>query len=563
MTTLAAPPRARSPLAGPSPREDNIRFAKFVLLVNGLIPGALLAWDYFHGSLGADPPNFVVRTTGMITLVFLALSLLVTPLRKLTGFAPLFHFRRTLGLYAFFYGLVHFFSYFALEQYYNLAHTFAEIFMRLYLFIGYMALMLMIPLAATSFNATIKRLGPRRWKLLHSLTYLICTLGAIHFFLLQKSDKRLPILFFAIFGILFAYRLLAWALKPRTHAATTAADTGRWMGTLRVDRITSETPNVRTFRLVPTAGAALPFQYKPGQHLSLTLPIDGKNVYRSYTIASSPSRPGCCELTIKREDMGTASRHIHALKPGDTLAITAPSGRFTFTGENANAVALLAAGVGITPLMSILRYLTDRRWGGQIYLVYANKTQSDIIFKKELETLAAQHPNLHITHTLTRDTDPLWPGLRGRITPDLLTSTIPNLQQTPFYICGPTEMITATSALLRSLNVPEKNIFTESFGVLPSPIDYATAAAAFTVTFARSHKSAPVPNTKPLLLAAEELNVPIESECRSGSCGRCKCKLLAGSVTMANDEALSPADKRNGYILACQARPTADTTIDA
>jgi ferredoxin len=124
-------------------------------------------------------------------------------------------------------------------------------------------------------------------------------------------------------------------------------------------------------------------------------------------------------------------------------------------------------------------------------------------------------------------------------------------------------MITATSALLRSLNVPEKNIFTESFGVLPSPIDYATAAAAFTVTFARSHKSAPVPNTKPLLLAAEELNVPIESECRSGSCGRCKCKLLAGSVTMANDEALSPADKRNGYILACQARPTADTTIDA
>lgn len=562
MTTLAAPPRARTRLPAPSLREQNIRFAKFVLLVNGLVPGALLAWDYFHQRLGADPVNFAIRTTGMITLVFLALSLVVTPLRKLTGFAALFHFRRTLGLYAFFYACLHFLTFYALDQSLSLTRTFAEIFMRLYLLIGYAALMLMVPLAATSFNSTIKKLGPTRWKNLHRLTYLVCILGAIHFYMLQKSDKRLPWLFFIIFGLLFAYRLIAWALKPQA-ASPAATDTGRWNGQLRLHKITDETPNVRTFRLVPTSGNALPFQYQPGQHLSLTLPINGKNVYRSYTIASSPSRPGCCELTIKREDMGTASRHMHSLKEGDTLAITAPSGRFTFTGENASAVALLAGGVGITPLMSILRYLTDHRWGGQIYLIYANKTQSDIIFKNELESLAKNHPNLHISHTLTRDNDPAWTGLRGRITPDLLTQTIPHLTQIPCYICGPTEMITATSSLLRTLGVPEQNIFTESFGVVPSAMDYAGATATFTVTFARSQKSAPVPNTKPLLIAAEELNVPIDSECRSGSCGRCKCKLLAGSVTMANEEALTSADKRDHYILACQARPAQDVTIDA
>jgi ferredoxin len=124
-------------------------------------------------------------------------------------------------------------------------------------------------------------------------------------------------------------------------------------------------------------------------------------------------------------------------------------------------------------------------------------------------------------------------------------------------------MIAATTALLKSLHVPDQNIFTESFGAAPSAADFSNASATFLVSFARSHKQASVPNTKPLLLAAEELNVPIDYECRSGTCGRCKCKLLSGSVFMPNEEALTQEDKRQHYILTCQARPTADTTIDA
>jgi ferredoxin-NADP reductase len=342
-----------------------------------------------------------------------------------------------LGLYAFFYGLAHFLTFFALDQNLSVHRTLHEVFNRPYLVIGTAGLLMMVPLALTSFNVSIKSLGPKNWKRLHRLVYLVAIAGAIHFYMLQKADKRLPWAFFIAFGILFVYRLAAWALAAnRSPAAMAAATPSRWSGKLRVEKITAETPNVKTFRLAPLNGDSFPFNYQPGQHLSLTLPINGKNVYRSYTIASTPSRPGYCELTIKREDTGVASRHMHALQEGDILQIAAPSGRFTFTGNNANSVALLAAGVGITPLMAIIRYLTDHRWGGQIYLLYSSKTQSDIIFKSELDALAANHPNLHITHTLTRD--PAAPFHQGRISADLLAPSPTSRRPPATYAAPPT-----------------------------------------------------------------------------------------------------------------------------
>ncbi len=135
---------------------------------------------------------------------------------------------------------------------------------------------------------------------------------------------------------------------------------------------------MRTFRLVMPSGSKLPFDYLPGQYLTVKPEIDGKKVRRSYTIASSPSRSGYCELTIKREERGLVSRYMHdMLHEGSVLDITAPAGRFTFTGAEAEGIVMIAGGVGITPLMAKIRYLTDLAWSGTIHLIFSSSSEKN------------------------------------------------------------------------------------------------------------------------------------------------------------------------------------------
>jgi len=134
---------------------------------------------------------------------------------------------------------------------------------------------------------------------------------------------------------------------------------------LRVARIFQETVDVKTFRLVACHAGAIPFSYLPGQFLTLTLPTGEKPIRRSYTISSSPTQGYYCEITVKREDKGAGSRYLHdTVKEGDTLEVQAPSGKFIFTGKEADGVVLIGGGVGITPMMSIARALTDMSWSG-------------------------------------------------------------------------------------------------------------------------------------------------------------------------------------------------------
>ncbi len=544
----------------------DLRFAKFVLLVNGLVPGTLLLWDACHGQAGANPVNYAIRTTGLLALIFLCLSLLVTPLRKITGLNWLSHFRRLLGLYAFFYALTHFSIFFVLDRVMNVWDTFSEMVKRPYLIVGSLGLLAMAPLAATSTNYMIKRMGSKRWQALHRLAYVAAIAGVVHFYMLVKSDIRLPVAYGIVVGILLGYRAVGYSLRLSRKAAA-APDAGRWKGQLRVERIVRETPDVKTFRLVPPRRSAFPFAYLPGQYLTFSLQIGGKTVGRSYTIASAPSRPGYCEVTIKREEQGLVSRHMHdVVKEGDLLTIAAPGGKFTFTGAEGNRVVLLAAGVGITPLMSILRYLTDQKWNGQVDMVYSCKTARDIIFREELEALERRFPNLHLTQTLSRAEGTNWTGATGRIDAKLLTRVVPDLANVPVYMCGPAEMLTATGDLLRQLGVAEHNIRKESFGLKPaSPREEGAAsngAGEFTVTFSRSNKTAKIAGRRPILTLAEELGVGVDSECRAGICGTCKCRMISGSVEMETQDALTSDDRRNNLILLCQAHALEDVTVD-
>lgn len=186
----------------------NNQFSKLLLFVNALVPMALLLWDVYYKRAGANPLEYATRTTGMLALVFLLLTLAVTPVRKVFKLNWLIKFRRMLGLFAFFYGLLHFLTYIAFDRYFKLTTVPGDIASRRFIAVGMAAFFLMLPLAVTSTNRMVKRLGAKRWSKLHKLVYLAGAGGVIHFWMLVKSDIRLPLTFAFILLLLIAYRLL-------------------------------------------------------------------------------------------------------------------------------------------------------------------------------------------------------------------------------------------------------------------------------------------------------------------------------------------------------------------
>jgi methionine sulfoxide reductase heme-binding subunit len=189
-------------------------FAKLVVFVNSLIPLALLCWDAWTHQLGTNPQENAIRTTGMTALVFLMLCLAVTPARKISGWNFLSHFRRMLGLFAFFYGSVHLFIYFGLYQSFNVRAVLTDTLQRPFIFLGMTALLAMVPLAATSTNGIIKKMGSARWKRLHRLVYVAGIAGVLHYYFLVKADTNRPLAFAAVLAVLLGYRLSKRLASP-------------------------------------------------------------------------------------------------------------------------------------------------------------------------------------------------------------------------------------------------------------------------------------------------------------------------------------------------------------
>jgi len=199
---------------------------KPLVFVAGLAP---LAWmicgalQLFGASLGADPVKKLEHECGKTALNFLLLTLAVTPVRNLTGLPQLLRLRRMLGLFVFFYAVVHFSVYLVLDLELNLAVVGADIVKRPYITVGFTALLLLVPLALTSTNGMMRRLG-RRWQSLHRLIYLIAALAVWHFYWQVKRDVREPLLYMGMLALLFAYRLVRWrARSPPRGAHATAA----------------------------------------------------------------------------------------------------------------------------------------------------------------------------------------------------------------------------------------------------------------------------------------------------------------------------------------------------
>ncbi|MEZ4367545.1 MAG: ferric reductase-like transmembrane domain-containing protein [Kofleriaceae bacterium] len=447
-----------------SERLVTVGFAKVLLVVNALVPAALLVWGAQAGTLGVNPVSYALHTTGLLALLALISSLAITPLRRLTGWSRLIAVRRALGLLAFGYVLAHLGIYFVLDRELDVGGLLAEIWARQYLLIGAIGVLAMVPLAITSTDGMVARLGGRRWKLLHRLAYVAAGAGVVHFYLLVKSDVSRPRVFAIVLVGLLGYRAVAHyvdlrraARRPPAPRLAGATRPRFWSGRLRVAAIFDESADVRTFRLTAEDGGPLPFDYQAGQYLNLVLIIGEHRVRRSYTIASSPTRRDYCEVTIKRKADGWVSGHLHdTLAVGSTLQVAAPAGRFVFAGDaDVPRIVLLAGGVGITPMMSMIRSLTDRAWPGHIHLLYAVRTGGDVVFAEELRYLAARFPNLHVCVTISGDDD-AWTGDRGYISAELLRREVPELTSAPIWLCGPQPMMDAVTDPARARGCPRR-----------------------------------------------------------------------------------------------------------
>jgi sulfoxide reductase heme-binding subunit YedZ len=186
----------------------DVGFVKLVVFVNALVPLVLLLWDLYHKRVGPNPLQFVTTTTGMLTLIFLSLTVAITPIRKIFGINSLVKLRRMLGLFAFFYGSLHLLTYIWFDRSFNLRSVGPDVVGRPFILAGMLAFLLMVPLAITSTNKMVKRLGGKRWAKLHRLVYVAVIAGVVHFWMLVKSDIRLPLTFAFIVFFLLGYRLL-------------------------------------------------------------------------------------------------------------------------------------------------------------------------------------------------------------------------------------------------------------------------------------------------------------------------------------------------------------------
>jgi glycine betaine catabolism B len=354
---------------------------------------------------------------------------------------------------------------------------------------------------------------------------------------------------------------------------------------VRCARITDETADVKTFTFM--ADIPIRFSHKPGQFVTLNVNINGESILRSYSISSPPSRSHTLEITVKRvpaspdapqAPSGIVSNWLHDhLNVGDFIKLSGPFGKFTCAPVPPTKLLMISAGSGITPMMSMSRWITDLVISTDIVFYHCARSPQDIIFRQELEMMSARLPNFRLAISTTRS--PLgqpWYGLTGRLTASVLQSIAPDFQERTVYVCGPNGFMQTTKDLLTSLNFPMQNYYEESFGAskkstpakaaIPNapPVASNGHSSKAIVVFSKSSKQTSGNGSESILELAEQEGVKIHSNCRQGVCGACKKRKLEGEVKYdSHPDALKPEDHAAGYVLTCVACPVGRVVIEA
>ena len=224
----------------------------------------------------------------------------------------------------------------------------------------------------------------------------------------------------------------------------------------RVGEIVPRTSSVKSFRF-PRPSA---LDYKAGQYLIVTLKSGAQEMRKPLSISSSPTEKEYIEFTKKLTGHPFSER-LNQLKIGDAVTIDAPFGSFTFEGEH-EKIGLLSGGVGVTPLRSICKFCSDMKLGTKVTLLYGNRTEMDIVFRRELDQMQTQNDNFKVVFTL-EEPESNWQGYKGDIDVEMIKKEIPDYSETVFYVCGPPGMVQAMENLLKALRVPAESVKKENF----------------------------------------------------------------------------------------------------
>jgi 3-ketosteroid 9alpha-monooxygenase subunit B len=322
-----------------------------------------------------------------------------------------------------------------------------------------------------------------------------------------------------------------------------------------VAEVVRETDDACSLVLDVPPSLAAAFGYRPGQFITVRVPSEQTgSVARCYSLSSSPHAGDRPAITVKRTDGGYASNWIHdQVTAGSVLEVLPPAGTFVPSVLDADFL-LLAAGSGITPVMSILKSaLTAGR--GRVVLVYANRDERSVIFGAALRDLvAASGGRLTVVHWLD--------SLLGVPSAAAIAALARPYAAHDTYICGPDPWVVLVREALGQLGVPARRVHVERFlSLADNPFEVDTAAAGgpeatLAVTLEDgATKRLPWPAGVRMLDVLIDAGLDAPYSCRQGICGACACQLTGGEVEMAHNEVLEPADLDEGYILACQAVP--------
>lgn len=328
------------------------------------------------------------------------------------------------------------------------------------------------------------------------------------------------------------------------------------------------------------------FDFEPGQFLTLMLDIDGYPVNRCYTISSPPTRPHRIAITVKRVLGGTVSNWVHDnIVPGAKVNAMAPLGAFTLARQPAEKYLFLSAGSGITPLMSMIRTMYDLGTRADVVFLHSARTPSDIVFRNELAAIESLMPNLRVVHVCENDyPSERWGGMRGRLSPTMLQTIVPDLHERVTLNCGPVPYMDAVRRILGELDYDLGTYYEESFtfddpsqpGATPPPegVEYDEIAVApppaghdagttYSIEFAKSGRTVTCRADQFVLDAAIDAGVRVPSSCGQGMCGTCKLPKLSGAVEMNHNGGIRPREVTAGKILACCSKPLSDLSLDA
>ncbi|WP_139957523.1 ferredoxin--NADP reductase [Flavicella sediminum] len=305
-------------------------------------------------------------------------------------------------------------------------------------------------------------------------------------------------------------------------------------------------------------------KYKPGQFLTLKIPINGRIESRAYSFSSNPFTVKELNITVKKVENGLVSNYINSeLKVGQKIDVEKPMGSFYIEpSKNANQQYILfGAGSGITPVYSILTSVLDKEPLSKILLIYANHDIENIIFLKELQDLAEQHPDrFRVEHILSHNTQPNFHS--GFITKNLVEKIFKknsiNFTNHKYMICGPAGYMKSVKEILKSKSVPLNNIQTEAFKPAKIKIDRKNLISQVQIKHKGATHKLQVPGNRTILQQAMENNIVLPYSCRSGMCSTCKAQCTDGEIILAKGHLLPDDEVANGTVLTCISYPKSE-----